>query len=93
MHALEWSPRRRADHGPAPPLRRYELRIGTAVSPALVAYFRHCVSGTVVPRKTIYRICVGENEGSGPAELSAVLECLTELEVDVLDIRVCPPPA
>jgi len=72
------------------PLHRYELRIRTIVSRALTASFRHRVHESVVPRHTVHRVTVGE--GAGEVDLPAVVQRLTECDVDVLDVRLCRLP-
>ena len=68
----------------AMPGTRYELRVGTRVSEAMLAAFRIPVRPTVVPRSTVYRLRVPADR-----DLSEVLQLLTEREVQVLEIRRC----
>jgi hypothetical protein len=63
---------------------RYELRVGTRVSEALLAAFRLSGRPTVVPRNTVYRLRVPADR-----DLAEVLQLLTEREVQVLEIRRC----
>ncbi|NYJ07534.1 hypothetical protein [Petropleomorpha daqingensis] len=66
---------------------RYELRVGTRVSEAVLAAFRVPVRPTVVPRSTVYRLRVPADR-----DLAEVLQLLTEREVQVLEIRRCTEP-
>src|SRR5690348_9068721 len=63
---------------------RYELRVGTRVSEAMLAAFRIAVRPTVVPRNTVYRLRVPADR-----DLAEVLQLLTDSEVQVLEIRRC----
>ena len=63
---------------------RYELRVGTRISEAMLAAFRLPVRPTVVPRSTVYRLTVPADR-----DLAEVLQLLTEREVQVLEIRRC----
>jgi hypothetical protein len=72
------------------PLHCYELRIRTIVSRALTASFRHRVHESVVPRHTVHHVTVGE--GTDEVDLPAVVQRLTECDVDVLDVRLCRLP-
>src|SRR3954467_15412969 len=69
-------------------LRRYEIRIRTALSRPLAASFRNCIRRAVIPRHTIYRLRFREDEGH--VDLAEVLQRLTDCDIDVLDIRACP---
>ncbi|MCU1671154.1 MAG: hypothetical protein JWP40_4081 [Blastococcus sp.] len=66
---------------------RYEVRVRTLVSQEALATFRVPLRPTAVPRKTTYRLCVPADR-----DLSEVLNRLTELDVQVLEIRRCPEP-
>ena len=66
---------------------RYEVRVRTLVSAEVLATFRVPLRPTAVPRKTTYRLRV-----SADRDLSEVLNRLTELDVQVLEIRRCPEP-
>jgi len=63
---------------------RYEVRVGTMLSKAMVAAFRLPVRWTAVPRNTVYRLSVPADR-----DLSEVLHRLTENDVQVLEIRRC----
>jgi hypothetical protein len=63
---------------------RYELRVGTRVSEAMLAAFRIPVRPTVVPGNTVYRLRVPADR-----DLAEVLQLLTESDVQVLEIRRC----
>jgi hypothetical protein len=63
---------------------RYELRVETRVSRAALATFRVPVSPTEVPRNTVYRFLVSTDRD--PSEL---VHRLTEVDVQVLEIRRC----
>ena len=75
---------------------RFELRIGTLLSPAALAAFRVPVSPTIVPRNTVYRLRVPADR-----DLTDVVHRLIERHVEVLEIRrgsepprrSCRPPA
>jgi hypothetical protein len=75
---------------PATQLRRYELRIRTAVGRPLAASLHNSLRRAVLPRRTIYRLRIGEDEAN--IDLADVLQRLTDRDIDVLDIRVCPAP-
>jgi hypothetical protein len=75
---------------PTGQLRRYEIRIRTAMSRPLAASFRNCVRRAVIPRKTIYRLRIREDEAH--VDLAEVLQSLTDSHIDVLDIRAFPEP-
>src|SRR4051794_39460960 len=64
---------------------RYELLVGTLVSKAALATFRVAVSPTAVPRRTVYRFRVPADR-----DLNEVLSRLTDRDVQVLEIRLCP---
>jgi hypothetical protein len=66
---------------------RYEVQVRTLVNPATLATFRVLVRPTAVPRNTVYRLRVPAD-----ADLSEVLHRLTELDVQILEIRQCPEP-
>ena len=66
---------------------RYELRVGTVISEAALASFRVPMRPTAVPRNTVYRFVVPDDR-----DLTEVLHRLTELDVQVLEIRRCPEP-
>ena len=61
---------------------RFELRIGTLLSPAALAAFRVPVSPISVPRNTVYRLRVPADR-----DLTDVVHRLIERHVEVLEIR------
>lgn len=63
---------------------RYEVRVGTLLSKAMVAAFRLPVKRTAVPRNTVYRLSVPADR-----DIAEVLQRLTESDVQVLEIRSC----
>jgi len=66
---------------------RFELRIGTLLSPAALAAFRVPVRPTSVPRNTVYRLRI-----SGDRDLTDVVHRLIERHVQLLEIRRGPEP-
>lgn len=74
------------------PLYRYEMRVRTRVGPALTATFALLTGRSVVPRHAVRRLAVIREDGD-PVDLPAVVERLTECDVDVLEARRCPRPA
>ena len=66
---------------------RYEVQVRTLVNQATLATFRIPMRPTAVPRQTVYRLRVPAD-----ADLSEVLYRLTELDVQILEIRRCPEP-
>jgi hypothetical protein len=67
---------------------RYELRVETRLSRAALATFRVPVSPTDVPRSTVYRFRVSTDR-----DPSEVVHRLTEVDVQVLEIRRCHAPS
>lgn len=63
---------------------RYEVRVGTLLSHAMVAALRLPLRRTAVPRNTVYRLSVPADR-----DLGEVLHRLTESDVQVLEIRRC----
>jgi hypothetical protein len=63
---------------------RYEVRVGTLLSHAVVAAFRLPLRRIAVPRNTVYRLSVPADR-----DLGEVLHRLTESDVQVLEIRRC----
>ena len=66
---------------------RFELRIGTLLSPAAVATFRVPVRPTSVPRNTVHRLRV-----PGDRDLTELVHRLIERHVQLLEIRRGPEP-
>ena len=66
---------------------RFELRVGTLLSPAALAAFRVPVRPTSVPRNTVYRLRVPADR-----DLTDVVHRLIEGHVEVLEIRRGPEP-
>jgi hypothetical protein len=66
---------------------RFELRIGTLLSPAALAAFRVPVRPTSVPRNTVYRLRIPADR-----DLTDVLHRLIEQHVELLEIRRGPEP-
>ncbi|MGY1802198.1 hypothetical protein ACI78T_02850 [Blastococcus sp. SYSU D00922] len=66
---------------------RFELRVGTLVSPAALATFGVAVSPTPVPRDTVYRFRIPADR-----DLADVIRQLTDSRVQILEIRRCPDP-
>jgi hypothetical protein len=66
---------------------RFELRIGTLLSPAALAAFRVPVEPTSVPRNTVYRLRVPADR-----DLTDVVHRLIERHVELLEIRRSPEP-
>jgi hypothetical protein len=66
---------------------RFELRIGTHLSPAALAAFRVPVRPTSVPRHTVHRIRVPADR-----DLADVVHRLIERHVELLEIRRGPEP-
>jgi hypothetical protein len=69
------------------PRNRFELRIGTLLSPAVVATFRVPVRPTSVPRNTVHRLRIPAD-----GDLTDVVHRLIERHVELLDIRRTPEP-
>jgi hypothetical protein len=63
---------------------RYEVRVGTLLSQAVVAAFRLPLRRIAVPRNSVYRLSVPADR-----DLGEVLHRLTESDVEVLEIRRC----
>lgn len=63
---------------------RYEVRVGTLLSQAVVAAFRLPLRRIAVPRNSVYRLSVPADR-----DLGEVLHRLTESDVQVLEIRRC----
>ena len=66
---------------------RFELRIGTLLSPAALAAFQVPVRPTSVPRNTVYRLRVTADH-----DLTDVVHRLIERDVELLEIRRGPEP-
>jgi hypothetical protein len=66
---------------------RFELRIGTHLSPAALATFRVPVRPTSVPRNTVHRLRVPADR-----DLTDVVRRLIERHVELLEIRRGPEP-
>src|SRR5919112_189725 len=66
---------------------RFELRVGTLLSPAALAAFRVPVRPTSVPRNTVYRLRIPADR-----DLTDVVHRLTEQHVELLEIRRGPEP-
>jgi hypothetical protein len=69
------------------PRNRFELRIGTLLSPAVVATFRVPVRPTSVPRNTVHRLRIPAD-----GDLTDVVHRLIERHVELLEIRRAPEP-
>jgi hypothetical protein len=69
------------------PRNRFELRIGTLLSPAALATFRVRVRPTRVPRNTVHRLRIPADR-----DLTDVVHRLTERHVELLEIRRGPEP-
>ncbi|MBB3084502.1 hypothetical protein [Geodermatophilus sabuli] len=61
---------------------RFELRIGTVLSPAALAAFRVPLEPTSVPRNTVYRLRIPADR-----DLTDVVHRLIERHVELLEIR------
>jgi hypothetical protein len=66
---------------------RFELRIGTLLSPAALAAFRVPLTPITVPRNTVHRLRVPADR-----DLTDVVHRLTERHVELLEIRRGPEP-
>ncbi|MGY1642656.1 hypothetical protein ACI782_16225 [Geodermatophilus sp. SYSU D00703] len=66
---------------------RFELRIGTLLSPAALATFRVPVRPSSVPRNTVRRLRVPADR-----DLTDVVHRLIERHVELLEIRRTPEP-
>jgi hypothetical protein len=66
---------------------RFELRIGTLLSPAALATFRVPVRPTSVPRNTVRRLRIPADR-----DLTDVVRRLIEQHVELLEIRRGPEP-
>jgi hypothetical protein len=66
---------------------RFELRIGTLLSPAALATFRVPVRPTSVPRNTVRRLRIPADR-----DLTDVVHRLIERHVELLEIRRGPEP-
>ncbi|MGY1592487.1 hypothetical protein ACI79D_10960 [Geodermatophilus sp. SYSU D00708] len=66
---------------------RFELRIGTLLSPAALATFRVPVRPTSVPRNTVQRLRLPAD-----CDLADVVHRLIERHVELLEIRRGPEP-
>ncbi|MGY1707444.1 hypothetical protein ACI79C_23015 [Geodermatophilus sp. SYSU D00697] len=66
---------------------RFELRVGTLLSPAALATFRLPVRPSRVPRNTVRRLRV-----PGDRDLTDVVHRLVEGHVELLEIRRSPEP-
>jgi hypothetical protein len=66
---------------------RFELRIGTLLSPAALATFRVPLRPTSVPRNTVHRLRIPADR-----DLTDVVLRLIEQHVELLEIRRGPEP-
>ncbi|MGY1622937.1 hypothetical protein ACI789_12130 [Geodermatophilus sp. SYSU D00965] len=66
---------------------RFELRIGTLLSPAALATFRVPVRPSRVPRNTVHRLRIPADR-----DLADVVHRLIERHVELLEIRRGPEP-
>ena len=72
--------------GDAVPVRAsYDIRIGTALSPALVASFPVRATSVVVPRGAVYRLRV-----SGQRDIAEVVRRLVDAGIAVLEVHRSP---
>jgi hypothetical protein len=67
---------------------RFEVLVGTLVSPPMLAAFRLPLKRVAVPRSQLRRLRIGADR-----DVPAILHRLTERHVEVLEIRQCPAPA
>jgi hypothetical protein len=67
---------------------RFEVLVGTLVSPPMLAAFRLPLKRVVIPRNQLRRLRIAADR-----DVPAVLHRLTERDVEVLEIRQCTAPA
>jgi hypothetical protein len=67
---------------------RFEVLVGTLVSPPMLAAFRLPLKRVAVPRNQLRRLRIAADR-----DVPAVLHRLTERDVEVLEIRQCAAPA
>jgi hypothetical protein len=68
--------------GSGPPRTRYDIRVSTAVIPALVASFPVRATAVVVPRRAVFRLRV-----SGHQDIADVVRRLVESGLEVVEVR------
>jgi len=64
----------------------YELFVRRHLSPATLATFPVALMPTAVPRNTVHRLRVGAD-----SDIAEIVGRLTECDVELLEIRRCPP--
>ena len=85
MSASVALPDRRGDTAAARPVYRFEVRVRTVMSHALVASLPVRASGTAVPRRAVYRLCV-----DGERDIADVVASFSRAGVQVLEITARP---
>lgn len=65
---------------------RYDIRVRSAVVPALVASFPVRATSVVVPRRAVYRVRIAAHQ-----DIADVVRRLVESGLDVFEVRVHGP--